>query len=159
VFVLSTRAGGLGINLNTADTVILYDLDWNPQVDIQAADRAHRIGQRNQVCVYRLVTEDSVEVKIAEKAAKKLKMDHLVIQKGRLAQAGKSISKSEVENMVAFGAQAIMNVATNKEITENDIDKILEMSEAKAEKYIGKKIKHLEDQFNLQNWTNLSVDD
>ena len=56
-FLLSTRAGGLGINLATADTVILYDSDWNPQVDLQAQDRAHRIGQKKQVHVYRLVVE------------------------------------------------------------------------------------------------------
>ena len=64
VFLLSTRAGGLGINLATADVVILYDSDWNPQVDLQAQDRAHRIGQTKPVKVYRLVTSGSVEEKI-----------------------------------------------------------------------------------------------
>jgi hypothetical protein len=66
LFLLSTRAGGLGINLQTADTVILYDSDWNPQADLQAIDRAHRIGQKKQVMVYRLITENSVEEKIIE---------------------------------------------------------------------------------------------
>ncbi len=56
VFLLSTRAGGLGINLTAADTVIIYDSDWNPQMDLQAMDRAHRIGQKNLVNVYRLIT-------------------------------------------------------------------------------------------------------
>lgn len=56
VFLLSTRAGGLGINLTSADTVIIYDSDWNPQMDLQAMDRAHRIGQKNLVNVYRLIT-------------------------------------------------------------------------------------------------------
>jgi SWI/SNF-related matrix-associated actin-dependent regulator of chromatin subfamily A member 5 len=56
VFLLSTRAGGLGINLTSADTVIIYDSDWNPQMDLQAMDRAHRIGQKNKVNVYRLIT-------------------------------------------------------------------------------------------------------
>lgn len=56
VFLLSTRAGGLGINLTSADTVIIYDSDWNPQMDLQAMDRAHRIGQKNMVNVYRLIT-------------------------------------------------------------------------------------------------------
>ena len=64
VFLLSTRAGGLGINLQTADIVILYDSDWNPQMDIQAQDRAHRIGQTKPVYVYRLITEHSVEENI-----------------------------------------------------------------------------------------------
>lgn len=57
VFLLSTRAGGLGINLATADIVILYDSDWNPQVDLQAMDRAHRIGQKKEVQVFRFCTE------------------------------------------------------------------------------------------------------
>jgi SWI/SNF-related matrix-associated actin-dependent regulator of chromatin subfamily A member 5 len=82
-FLLSTRAGGLGINLQTADTVILYDSDWNPQMDLQAQDRAHRIGQKKQVHVYRLVTEGTVEEKIVERAYKKLFLDALVIQQGR----------------------------------------------------------------------------
>jgi SNF2 family DNA or RNA helicase len=56
VFLLSTRAGGLGINLTSADTVIIYDSDWNPQMDLQAMDRAYRIGQKNLVHVYRLIT-------------------------------------------------------------------------------------------------------
>jgi SWI/SNF-related matrix-associated actin-dependent regulator of chromatin subfamily A member 5 len=57
IFLLTTRAGGLGINLVTADIVVLYDSDWNPQVDLQAQDRAHRIGQTKQVYVFRFVTE------------------------------------------------------------------------------------------------------
>jgi len=61
IFLLSTRAGGLGINLTSADTVIIYDSDWNPQMDLQAMDRAHRIGQKNKVNVYRLITENTVE--------------------------------------------------------------------------------------------------
>lgn len=56
IFLLSTRAGGLGINLTSADTVIIYDSDWNPQMDLQAMDRAHRIGQKKKVNVYRLIT-------------------------------------------------------------------------------------------------------
>lgn len=61
IFLLSTRAGGLGINLTAADTVIIYDSDWNPQMDLQAMDRAHRIGQKNMVNVYRLITQDTIE--------------------------------------------------------------------------------------------------
>jgi SWI/SNF-related matrix-associated actin-dependent regulator of chromatin subfamily A member 5 len=59
--LLSTRAGGLGINLTAADTVVIYDSDFNPQMDLQAMDRAHRIGQKNMVNVYRLITENTVE--------------------------------------------------------------------------------------------------
>lgn len=80
--MLSTRAGGLGINLATADIVMLYDSDWNPQVDLQAMDRAHRIGQKKQVYVYRFVTDSTVEERIIERAEMKLKLDNLVIQQG-----------------------------------------------------------------------------
>jgi SWI/SNF-related matrix-associated actin-dependent regulator of chromatin subfamily A member 5 len=64
VFLLSTRAGGLGINLATADIVILYDSDWNPQMDLQAMDRAHRIGQKKEVQVFRFCIENSIEEKV-----------------------------------------------------------------------------------------------
>lgn len=67
IYLLSTRAGGLGLNLMTADTVVLYDSDWNPQMDLQAMDRAHRIGQKNQVNVYRFISENTVEEKIVER--------------------------------------------------------------------------------------------
>ena len=83
LFLLSTRAGGLGINLTAADTVIIFDSDWNPQQDLQAQDRAHRIGQKNPVIVYRFVTENSVESKILEKAAVKRRLEKLVIQNGK----------------------------------------------------------------------------
>ncbi|OMO98416.1 SNF2-related protein [Corchorus olitorius] len=86
VFLLSTRAGGLGINLATADVVILYDSDWNPQVDLQAQDRAHRIGQKKEVQVFRFCTEYTIEEKVIERAYKKLALDALVIQQGRLAE-------------------------------------------------------------------------
>jgi DNA helicase INO80 len=68
VFILSTRAGGLGITLTAADTVIFYDNDWNPTMDSQAADRAHRIGQNKTVHVYRLVTRNTVEERILRRA-------------------------------------------------------------------------------------------
>ena len=80
--MLSTRAGGLGINLATADVVILYDSDWNPQVDLQAQDRAHRIGQTKQVRIFRFITENSVEERIVERAEMKLHLDQVVIQQG-----------------------------------------------------------------------------
>ena len=83
-FLLSTRAGGLGINLQTADTVIIFDSDWNPQVDLQAQDRAHRIGQKKTVRVFRFVTDNSVDVKIIERADRKLFLDAAVIQQGRV---------------------------------------------------------------------------
>ena len=70
--MLSTRAGGLGLNLQTADTVIIFDSDWNPQIDLQAQDRAHRIGQKKAVLVLRLISIDSIEERILSKAKRKL---------------------------------------------------------------------------------------
>jgi len=82
IFLLSTRAGGLGLNLQTADTVILFDSDWNPQMDLQAQDRAHRIGAKNEVRVLRLVTNTWIEEEILTKAAFKQNMDAILIQAG-----------------------------------------------------------------------------
>jgi len=83
MFLLSTRAGGLGLNLQTADTVIIYDSDWNPHQDLQAQDRAHRIGQKNEVRILRLISSTSIEEKILERARYKLDMDGKIIQAGR----------------------------------------------------------------------------
>lgn len=83
IFLLSTRAGGQGINLAAADTVILFDSDWNPQQDLQAQDRAHRIGQTRPVIVYRLATKGTIEQTLLEKADGKRRLEKLVIQKGK----------------------------------------------------------------------------
>jgi len=83
LFLLSTRAGGQGINLTSADTVVLFDSDWNPQQDLQAQDRAHRIGQTRPVIVYRLATKGTVEQTLLEKADAKRRLEKLVIQKGK----------------------------------------------------------------------------
>jgi SWI/SNF-related matrix-associated actin-dependent regulator of chromatin subfamily A member 5 len=109
VFLLSTRAGGLGINLATADIVILYDSDWNPQVDLQAMDRAHRIGQKKPVQVFRFVTEGTVEEKIIERADRKLFLDAAVIQQGRLADQNNKLDKGDLMQMVRFGADQILS--------------------------------------------------
>ena len=82
VFLLSTRAGGLGINLTAADTVVFYDSDWNPTVDQQAMDRAHRLGQTKQVTVYRLVTKGTIDERILERAREKSEIQHMVISGG-----------------------------------------------------------------------------
>jgi ATP-dependent DNA helicase len=90
LFLLSTRAGGQGINLAAADTVILYDSDWNPQQDLQAQDRAHRIGQVNNVIVYRLATRGTVEQTLLETAEGKRRLEKLVIRKQRFRDDPKS---------------------------------------------------------------------
>lgn len=90
IFLLSTRAGGLGLNLQSADTVIIFDSDWNPHQDLQAQDRAHRIGQQNEVRVLRLCTVNSVEEKILAAAKYKLNVDQKVIQAGMFDQKSSS---------------------------------------------------------------------
>ena len=132
IFMLSTRAGGLGINLATADVVILYDSDWNPQMDLQAMDRSHRIGQKNQVRVFRFITENTVEEKIIERAEIKLRLDKLVIQQGTIASnMGNQLNKDEMLNIIRFGANHVF-ASKDSEVTDEDIDTILERGEAKA---------------------------
>ncbi|GLD94108.1 hypothetical protein PINS_up002719 [Pythium insidiosum] len=137
LFLLSTRAGGLGINLYTADVVILYDSDWNPQADLQAQDRAHRIGQKKEVNVYRLVTTDSVEEKIIERAQQKLKLDAMVVQQGRLQDKNAKLSKTEMLEMIRFGADQVFR-STDSTVTDEDIDAILAKGEQRTEEMMKK---------------------
>lgn len=135
-FLLSTRAGGLGINLETADTVIIYDSDWNPQNDLQAMARAHRIGQTRSVNIYRLLSKNSVEETILERAKKKMVLDHLVIQSmdtsakmarsAGLCTADKKISKDELQAILKFGAQEIFKTEKEERL---DLDEILARGE------------------------------
>lgn len=101
VFLLSTRSCGLGINLATADTVIIYDSDFNPHADIQAMNRAHRIGQSNRLLVYRLVVRASVEERILQLAKKKLMLDQLFVNK--------SGSQKEVEDILKWGTEELFS--------------------------------------------------
>eukprot|EP01088_Endostelium_zonatum_P016138 TRINITY_DN4238_c0_g1_i1.p1 TRINITY_DN4238_c0_g1~~TRINITY_DN4238_c0_g1_i1.p1 ORF type:complete len:322 (-),score=68.90 TRINITY_DN4238_c0_g1_i1:53-1018(-) len=94
VFLLSTRAGGLGINLTTADTVIFYDSDWNPTSDSQAMDRAHRIGQTKEVNVYRLITAGSIEERVLKRANQKHMIQSLVIAGGNFTEGGTEANPS-----------------------------------------------------------------
>ena len=98
VFLLSTRAGGQGINLAAADTVILFDSDWNPQQDLQAQDRVHRIGQRRNVVVYRLATRGTVEEMLLGKAEGKRRLEKLVISKGKFRDWGSRAPKGKKGN-------------------------------------------------------------
>jgi SWI/SNF-related matrix-associated actin-dependent regulator of chromatin subfamily A member 5 len=138
VFLLTTRAGGLGINLTSADIVVLYDSDWNPQADLQAMDRAHRIGQTKQVVVYRFVTDNAIEEKVLERAAQKLRLDQLVIQQGRAQIAAKAAAnKDELLSMIQHGAENIFQAKKTGAaqadaaagMTDVDIDAILSAGE------------------------------
>jgi SWI/SNF-related matrix-associated actin-dependent regulator of chromatin subfamily A member 5 len=90
---------------------VLYDSDWNPQADLQAMDRAHRIGQTKQVYVFRFITEGSVEERMLERAAQKLRLDQLVIQQGRTQQAKAAANKEELLEMITHGAEKIINAS------------------------------------------------
>lgn len=132
IFLLSTRAGGLGINLQTADVVILYDSDWNPQADLQAQDRAHRIGQKRPVQVFRIVTEHTIEEKIVERAQQKLKLDAMVVQQGRLGDKNNKLSRDDLLEAVRFGADKIFK-SKDSSITDDDIDLILDAGKRKTQ--------------------------
>lgn len=140
-FILSTRAGGLGINLETADTVIIFDSDWNPQADLQAMARAHRIGQQNHVNVYRLVTKDTVEEDVLERARKKMILEHAIIsqvdtsglnigRKQKNPTAKENYSKEELADILKFGASNIFkNETSQAQLEEMDLDDVLNKAE------------------------------
>lgn len=134
-FLLSTRAGGLGINLATADTVIIFDSDWNPQNDLQAQARAHRIGQTKQVSVYRLVTRKSVEEKIIESATRKMVLDHLVIQRmdsaGGRGRRGDTAKGQLLTEILRYGAEGLFKQDDDSNELEVDIDDILNCAETR----------------------------
>ncbi|XP_019437785.1 PREDICTED: CHD3-type chromatin-remodeling factor PICKLE-like isoform X2 [Lupinus angustifolius] len=104
-FLLSTRAGGLGINLATADTVIIYDSDWNPHADLQAMARAHRLGQTNKVLIYRLITRGTIEERMMELTKKKMVLEHLVV--GRLK--AQNINQEELDDIIRYGSKELFS--------------------------------------------------
>ncbi|KAG7194567.1 chromatin remodeling complex Adenosinetriphosphatase [Scheffersomyces spartinae] len=135
IFLLTTRAGGLGINLTSADIVILYDSDWNPQADLQAMDRAHRIGQKKQVKVYRFVTENAIEEKVLERAAQKLRLDQLVIQQGRQLNTGSNAignTKDDLLGMIQHGAKEVFESKNATSLLDDDIESILKRGAEKT---------------------------
>ncbi|KAK1879089.1 Chromodomain-helicase-DNA-binding protein 9, partial [Dissostichus eleginoides] len=130
VFLLCTRAGGLGINLTAADTCIIFDSDWNPQNDLQAQARCHRIGQSKAVKIYRLITRNSYEREMFDKASLKLGLDKAVLQSmsGRENSNSGQLSKKEVEDLLRKGAYgALMDEEDEgSKFCEEDIDQILQ---------------------------------
>lgn len=143
VFILTTRAGGLGVNLTAASIVILLDSDWNPQMDLQAMDRVHRIGQTKDVFVYRLITKDTIEEKIIERQVMKLKYDFILLEKGRTERRKSKnfvfslnkLCEDEIKDLAYFGVSNILKV--HKEGTENqeevNLDKLLAEGEQNSE--------------------------
>ena len=143
IFLLSTRSGGLGINLQTANHVVLYDSDWNPQMDLQAQDRAHRIGQKRPVRVYRFITDKTFEERIYRRALKKLYLDAMVVEQGRLAKQHTKASKEELMSMIKFGVADVWQSGSDAVMKEGD-----EITDADVEKLLASGEQHLND---LQN--------
>ena len=137
VFLLSTKAGGLGINLATADTVIIYDSDWNPHNDIQAFSRAHRLGQKNRVMIYRFVTRDSVEERIQHTAKKKMMLTHLVVRPGMGQNKTTGMSKQEMDDILRFGTEKLFKEEDDENVIVYDdamIDNLLDRTQEVVEK-------------------------
>ncbi|KAJ5771310.1 uncharacterized protein N7511_003361 [Penicillium nucicola] len=148
IFLLSTRAGGQGINLTAADTVILFDSDWNPQQDLQAQDRAHRIGQTKPVIVYRLATKGTVEQTLLEKADSKRRLERLIIQKGKfrslLDPAATSQDVDELRRALGENEFERFEVGTDPEsiLSNEDLEILTDRSEeayARAEQGLDRK--------------------
>merc|ERR1719322_42674 len=138
IFLLSTRAGGLGINLTAADTCIIYDSDWNPQQDLQAQDRSHRIGQTKPVMIYRLVTANTIDQKIVERAAAKRKLEKMIIHRNKFKSQDSDGLKT---TMQALTPQDLLELLNSKDhagvidrkdepvLTEKELDVLLDRSD------------------------------
>uniref|UniRef100_A0A8C2K2T4 Proliferation-associated SNF2-like protein n=1 Tax=Cyprinus carpio TaxID=7962 RepID=A0A8C2K2T4_CYPCA len=137
LFLLSTRAGGLGINLTAADTVIIFDSDWNPQADLQAQDRCHRIGQTKPVMVYRLITANTIDEKILERASAKRKLEKMVIHKNKfkgskaeLKQTKSCVDVNElVELLKSRDYDGAVKGTNGKVISDKDLEILLDRSD------------------------------
>ncbi|CEP08373.1 hypothetical protein [Parasitella parasitica] len=133
LFLLSTRAGGLGINLTAADTVVIFDSDWNPQMDLQAQDRVHRIGQTKPVLVYRLAAAKTVEAKMLERATAKRRLEKLVISQGKfkspVSKARETTIRELADILASEDGEEIQIVAQgDKVISDEDLEKLLDRS-------------------------------
>ncbi|OHT11334.1 F/Y-rich N-terminus family protein [Tritrichomonas foetus] len=145
IFLLCTKAGGVGINLTTADTVIIYDSDWNPQNDIQATARCHRIGQTKEVKMYRFITAKSYERKMFETASVKLGLDQALLE-----QNNKKQHKEDLDKLLKLGAYYAFEDDENEKFNENeDIDTVLLKSTKIKHENIGNSSKFSFTQFEL----------
>lgn len=152
-FLLSTRSGGVGINLATADTVIIMDPDFNPKQDMQALSRAHRIGQKNTVLVFHMTTKGSVEEKIMQKGKKKLALDHVLIERMEADE-----DEEDLESILRHGAAALFDNedSTDVHYDSESIDRLLDRSQAEKAVQVNKDTApSTEPQFNFARvWQN-----
>ncbi|KAG0298177.1 hypothetical protein BGZ96_001722 [Linnemannia gamsii] len=134
VFLLSTRAGGVGVNLATADTILIYDVDFNPKADMQALSRAHRIGQKNKVLVLKFMTRNSAEERIVQIGKKKMILDHLIVER----MEDENLDPVDVESILKFGAKALFEEesTTNEDVKYDDaaLDALLDRSKIERNK-------------------------
>lgn len=139
LFILSTRSGGQGINLASADTVILFDSDWNPQQDLQAQDRAHRIGQTRPVVVLRLATKGTVEEELLMSAEGKRRLEKLVIQKGTykdmvMKKAEGALDQETLKHMMLKDGEVYKATSGREILTDEDLDVLLDRSDEAYER-------------------------
>lgn len=141
VYLICTRAGGVGINLITANHVVLFDEDWNPFIDLQAIDRAHRIGQKRDVHVWKLITEWTVEERMAFRRMQKLKLDRLLIQANTVTELedvdetetqNEKFSVEEIKRLIRHGRAAIRLVSGEDEELVNQKLEVLLARERKT---------------------------
>ncbi|WYZ42371.1 hypothetical protein EsH8_VI_000070 [Colletotrichum jinshuiense] len=142
-FILSTRSGGLGINLTGADTVIFYDQDWNPAMDKQCQDRCHRIGQTRDVHIYRLVSEHTIEANILRKASQKQMLDDVVIQEGSFTTD--YFNKLSVRDVLGTEGNDLVDDAANAAM-----DRLLGGVDSGASRSVGEDLKQAEDQEDVE---------
>jgi ATP-dependent DNA helicase len=139
LFLLSTRAGGQGINLASADTVILFDSDWNPQQDLQAQDRAHRIGQKNPVVIFRLATKNTVEEGLLSSAEGKRRLEKAVIKKtefGKGLATDDSKMQIELKQLLLKDGMVFKGTGKNEEeiLSDKDLDVLCDRSDSAYER-------------------------
>ncbi|KAK1997037.1 SNF2 family domain-containing protein [Colletotrichum falcatum] len=142
-FILSTRSGGLGINLTGADTVIFYDQDWNPAMDKQCQDRCHRIGQTRDVHIYRLVSEHTIEANILRKASQKQMLDDVVIQEGSFTTD--YFNKLSVRDVLGTEGNDLVDDAANAAM-----DRLLGGADSGPSRSVGEDLKQAEDQEDVE---------
>ncbi|KAK7970162.1 SNF2 family N-terminal domain-containing protein [Apiospora saccharicola] len=137
-FILSTRSGGLGINLTGADTVVFYDQDWNPAMDKQCQDRCHRIGQTRDVHIYRLISEHTIEANILRKASQKQMLDDVVIQEGGFTTD--YFNKMTVQDVM----KDVVDDAV-EDVVGDAMDRVLGGAETGGERAVGRVLEQAED--------------
>ena len=152
VFLLSTRAGGLGINLTSADTCIIFDSDWNPQCDLQAQDRCHRIGQTRPVIVYRLVTANTIDEKIVERAAAKRMLEKMVIHRKKFKSQDRKGLTTTMESISPQELLELLNSKDHAGIFDHDSESGQVFSPGQIEKLLDRSdlTRYQDDKENVQ---------